>query len=78
MMLLLPQPISNYSASRQLTRNNDLQQLKPRRPERLQLPPGETGSSNKRIVHTAVYKQKLTLYDNASELYEQNFDQLLF
>ena len=30
-----------------------------------QLTPGEPGSLTKRIIHTAVYKQKLTQYNNA-------------
>ena len=67
--------LQEFAAVRQLT--HDLQQRKPRHSKRLQLPPGETGISTKHIVHTAVYKQKLTQYNNALKLYEQYITQLL-
>ena len=39
--------------------------------------PGEAGTSTERNVHTAVYEQKLTKYNDSSKLYEQNNNQLL-
>ena len=48
----------------------NIQQRKPRHPKRPQLPPRETGTPTKRIVHTAVYKQKLTQNNDALKLHE--------
>ena len=44
--------LHEFSAARQLT--HDLQQGKPRHRKSPQLPPGETGTSTKHIVHIAV------------------------
>ena len=49
---------------------HDLQQRKPRHPKRPQLLPGEAGTPVRRIVHTAVYKQKLHQYNKTLKLYE--------
>ena len=67
--------LQQYSAVRQLT--HDLQQRKPRHPNRPQLPPGEAGSPVQRIVHTAIYKQKLHKYNETLKLYEDHIDELL-
>ena len=64
-----------YSAVRQLT--HDLQQKKPRHPKRPQLPHGEADTPFRRIVHTAVYKQKLLQYNNNLKFYENYIDELL-
>ena len=64
------------SVVRQLTQ--DLQQRKPRHPKRPQLPPGEAGTLTKRIVDTAIYKQKLNHHKNALKLYELYNNQLLY
>ena len=55
--------LQQFSAVRQLSR--DLQRITPRHPKRPQLPPCEAGTPTKRIVHTAVHKQKLTQYNVA-------------
>ena len=67
--------LQQYSAVRKLTR--DLQLQKPRHPKQSQFPPGETGTLTKRIVHTAVYKQKIKQYNEALKHYEQIIDRLL-
>ena len=67
--------LQQYSAVRQLT--DDLQQRKPRHPKSPQLPPGEAGTPVRRIVHTAIYKQKLQQYNNILKLYENYIFELL-
>ena len=67
--------LQQYSAVRQLT--HDLQLRKPRHPKRPQLPAGEAGTSVRRIVHTAVYKQKLFQCNQTLKLYEDRIDELL-
>ena len=67
--------LQQYSAVRQLTR--DLQQKKPRHPRRPQLPPNGIGKPVRRLVHTVVYKQKLTQYIDALKIYEQHLDELI-
>ena len=64
-----------FSAVRKLT--HDLQQQKLRYFKRPQLPPHEAGTPMKRIVHTTVYKQKLTQYNNALKQNEHFINQLL-
>ena len=54
-----------------------MQQRKPRHPKRPQLPPGEAGTPVRRIVHTAVYKQKLQNYNYTLKLYENHINELL-
>ena len=49
--------LQQLSAVRHLT--HDLQQRKSRHPKRPQMPPAETGTPTKRLVHTIVNKQKL-------------------
>ena len=61
--------LQQYSAVRQLT--NDLQIKKPRHPKRPQLSTGNHPPV-RRLVHTVVYKQKLTQYIDALKLYEKN------
>ena len=56
---------------------HDLQLRKPRLPKRPQLPPGEAGTPVRRIVHTAVYKQKLFQYNETLKLYDAHIDELL-
>ena len=70
-----PNP-QQYSAVRQLT--NDLQIPKPRHPRRPQLPPDGIGPPVRRLVHTAVYKQKLAQYINALKLYETHLDEHIY
>ena len=67
--------LQQYSAVRQLT--HDLQLRNPRHPKRPQLPPGEAGTPVRRIIHTAVYKQKLSQYNQTLKLYEDHNDELL-
>ena len=67
--------IQQYSAVRRLTQ--DVQQRKPRHPKLPQLPSGEAETPVQRIVHTAVYKQKLHQYNQTSKLYEYYLDELL-
>ena len=67
--------LQQYSAVRQLT--HELQLRKHRHPKRTQLPPGEAGTPVRRIVHTAVYKQKLHQYNQTLKLYEDHIDELL-
>ena len=54
--------LQQYSAVRQLT--NDLQIKKPRHPKRPELSNGN-GPPVRRLVHTVVYKQKLSQYIDA-------------
>ena len=68
--------LQQYSAVRQLT--NDLQIKKPRHPRRPQLPPDRIGPPVRRLVHTAVYKQKLAQYINALKQYETHLDELIY
>ena len=67
--------LQQYLAVRQLT--HDLQLRKSRHPKRPQLPPGEAGTPVRRIVHTAVYKQKFSQYNQTLKLYEDHIDELL-
>ena len=67
--------LQQYSAVRQLT--NDLQLKKPRHPRRPQLPLDGIGPPVRRLVHTAVYKQKLAHYIDALKLYETHLDELI-
>ena len=66
--------LQQYSAVRQLT--NDLQRKKPRHPRRPQLPLDGIGPPVRRLVHTAVYKQKIAQYIDALKLYETHLDEL--
>ena len=67
--------LQQYSAVRQLT--NDLQRKKPRHPRRPQLPLDGIGPPVRRLVHTAVYKQKIAQYIDALNLYETHLDELI-
>ena len=67
--------LQQFSAVRKLTR--DLQQQGPRYPIQPKLSPCEAGTPTKRIVFTAVYKQKFTQYEEALNNYEHCIDQLL-
>ena len=67
--------LQQYSAVRQMT--NDLQIKKPRHPKRPQLSNGN-GPPIRRLVHTVVYKQKLSQYINALKLYEKHLDELIY
>ena len=67
--------LQHSSAVRKLTR--DLEHQKPRHLKRSQLSPGEAVTPMKRIVHTAVYKQKLNQYNETLKYYGQYIDQLL-
>ena len=67
--------LQQNSAVRQLT--NDLQIKKPRPPRRPQLPPDGIGPPVRRLVHTAVYEQKLAQYINALKLYKTHLDELI-
>ena len=50
---------------------------KARHSKRPHLPPSDAGTPSKRIVHTAVNKQKLTQYNNALKQHEQYINQPL-
>ena len=67
--------LKQYSAVRQLT--NDLQLKKPRHPRRPRLPLDGIDPPVRRLVHTAVYKQKLAQYIDALKLYETHLDELI-
>ena len=67
--------LQQYSAVRQLT--NDLQRKKPRHPRRPQPPLDGIGPPVRRLVHTAVYKQKIAQYIDALKLYETHLDELI-
>ena len=67
--------LQQYSAVRQLT--SDLQKKKPRHPKRPQQPPDGIGKLVRRLVHTVVYKQKLTQYIDALKKYEKHLDELI-
>ena len=67
--------LQQYFAVRQLT--HDLQLRKSRHPKRPQLLPGKAGTPVRRIVHTAVYKQKLYQYNQALKQYEDHINELL-
>ena len=67
--------LQQYSAVRQLT--NDLQIKKPRHSKRPQLSNGN-GPPVRRLVHTVVYKQKLSQYIDALKLYEKHLDELIY
>ena len=67
--------LQQYSAVRQLT--NDLQRKKPRHPRRPQPPLDGIGPPVRRLVHTAVYKQKIEQYIDALKLYETHLDELI-
>ena len=64
--------LQQYSAVRQLT--NDLQRKKPRHPRRPQPPLDGIGPPVRRLVHTAVYKQKIAQYIDAIKLHERFSD----
>ena len=68
--------LQQYSAVRQLT--HDLQIKKPRHPRRPQLPSHGIGPPVRRLVHTAVYKQKLAQYIDALKMYETHLDELIY
>ena len=40
------------------------------------MPPGEAATPTQRIVHTVMYKQKLSQYNNAQKLHENYIDEL--
>ena len=67
--------LQQYSAVRQLT--GDLQKRKPRHPRRPQPPFDGIGPPVRRLVHTAVYKQKIAQYIDALKLYEKHLDELI-
>ena len=67
--------LQQNSAVCQLT--NDLQLKKPRHPRRPQLTLDGIGPPVRRLVHTAVYKQKLAQYVDAIKLYETHLDELI-
>ena len=67
--------LQQFSAVRQLT--HDLQIQKPRHPKRPQLPHGN-GPPARRLVHTVVYKQKLSQYIDALKMYEKHLDELIY
>ena len=67
--------LQQYSAVRQLT--DDLQRRKPRHPRRPQPPFDRIGPPVRRLVHTAVYKQKIAQYIDALKLYERHLDELI-
>ena len=67
--------LQQYSAVRQLT--HDLQIKKTRHPKRPQLSNGN-GPPVRRLVHTVVYKQKLSQYIDALKLYEKHLDELIY
>ena len=67
--------LQQFSAVRQLT--HDLQIKKPRHPKRPQLSNGN-GPPVRRLVHTVVYKQKLSQYINALKMYEKYLDELIY
>ena len=67
--------LQQFSAVRQLT--HDLQIQKPRHPKRPQLSLGN-GPPARRLVHTVVYKQKLSQYIDALKMYEKHLDELIY
>ena len=67
--------LQQYSAVRQLT--GDLQKRKPRHPRRPQPPLDGIGPPVRRLVHTAVYKQKFAQNIDALKLYEKHLDELI-
>ena len=67
--------LQQFSAVRQLT--HDLQIKKPRHPKRPQLSNGN-GPPVRRLVHTVVYKQKLSQNINALKMYEKHLDELIY
>ena len=67
--------LQQFSAVRQLT--HDLQIKKPRHPKRPQLSNGN-GPPVRRLVHTVVYKQKLSQYIDALKMYEKHLDELIY
>ena len=68
--------LQQFSAVRQLT--HDLQIKKPRHPKRPQLSSHGNGPPVRRLVHTVVYKQKLSQYIDALKLYETYLDELIY
>ena len=68
--------LQQYSAVRQLT--HDLQIKKPRHPRRPQLFSHGNGPPVRRLVHTAVYKRKLSQYIDALKMYETHLDELIY
>ena len=67
--------LQQFSAVRQLT--HDLQIKKPRHPKRPQLSNGN-GPPVRRLVHSVVYKQKLSQYIDALKMYEKHLDELIY
>ena len=68
--------LQQFSAVRQLT--HDLQIKKPRHPKRPQLSSHGNGPPVRRLVHTVVYKQKLSQYIDALKMYETHLDELIY
>ena len=68
--------LQQYSAVRQLT--HDLQIKKPRHPKRPQLSSQGNNPPVRRLVHTVVYKQKLSHYLDALKMYEKHLDELIY
>ena len=68
--------LQQFSAVRQLT--HDLQIRKPRHPKRPQLSSHGNVPPVRGLVHTVVYKQKLSQYIDALKLYETHLDELIY
>ena len=68
--------LQQFSAVRQLT--NDLQIKKPRHPKRPQLSSHGSGPPVRRLVHSVIYKQKLSQYIDALKMYEKHLDELIY
>ena len=68
--------LQQFSAVRQLT--HDLQIKKPRHPKRPQLSSHGTNPPVRRLVHSVIYKQKLSQYIDALTMYEKHFDELIY
>ena len=68
--------LQQFSAVRQLT--HDLQIKKPRHPKRPQLSSHGTGPPVRRLVHSVIYKQKLSQYIDALKMYEKHLDELIY
>ena len=67
--------LQQFSAVRQLT--HDLQIRKPRHPKRPQFASHGNVPPVRRLVHTVVYKQKLSQYIDALKMYETHLDELI-
>ena len=68
--------LQQFSAVRQLT--HDLQIKKPRHPKRPQLSSYGTNPPVRRLVHSVIYKQKLSQYIDALTMYEKHLDELIY